>query len=60
MGTPCGVDIVKVAQTGITPVINTGIAGKKPGVGQVGAGLLYAPMAIFRAALEAYAARYLH
>lgn len=57
-GTPCGVDIVKVLQTGITPVINTGIAGKKPGVGQVGAGLLYAPPAMFRAALEAFAAKY--
>lgn len=58
-GSPLGVDIVKVAETGITPVINTGIAGKKPGVGQVGAGLLHAPMAAFRDALEAYAQLYL-
>ncbi len=58
MGTPVGVDIVKVAQTGVTPVINTGIAGRKPGVGQVGAGLLYAAPEMFRAALEACAQQF--
>lgn len=57
-GTPCGVDLVKVNQTGITPIINTGIAARKPGIGQVGAGILYAPPELFRAALKAFAAKY--
>jgi hypothetical protein len=51
-GTPVGVDLRKVVDTGITPIINTGIAHKDPGVGQVGAGLLYAPMVMFEKALE--------
>ena len=55
-GTPVGIDIRKVVETGIEPVINTGIAHKKPGIGQIGAGLTAAPMACFVAALEAFAA----
>jgi len=55
-GAPLGVDIRKVVETGITPVINTGIACKRPGVGQIGAGLTAVPMACFTAALEAFAA----
>jgi len=51
MGTPLGVDIRKVVESGITPVINTGIAHKEPGIGQVGAGLLRAPVEIFKQAL---------
>ena len=39
---------------GVTPVINTGIAHKEPGVGQVGAGVVRAPLACFEQALEAY------
>lgn len=58
-GTPTGVDIRKVVETGITPRINTGIAHKDAGVGQVGAGLVRPPMAIFEEALVAYAERYL-
>ena len=58
-GTPTGVDIRKVVETGITPRINTGIAHKDAGVGQVGAGLVRPPMAIFEEALVSYAERYL-
>ena len=57
-GTPVGVDIRKVVETGITPRINTGVAHKQAGVGQVGAGLVRPPMAIFEAALLAYAEQY--
>ncbi|MBM4355286.1 MAG: DUF1116 domain-containing protein [Deltaproteobacteria bacterium] len=53
-GTPVGVDIRKVVSTGITPVINTGIAHRNPGVGQVGAGLLHAPFAMFEEAVKAF------
>lgn len=54
-GIPLGIDIRKVVATGITPLINTGIAHKKAGVGQVGAGTVRAPLACFEKALEAYA-----
>lgn len=57
-GTPTGIDIRKVVETGITPRINTGIAHKNAGVGQVGAGLVRPPMSIFEEALVAYAERY--
>ena len=53
-GTPTGIDIQKVIETGILPIINTGIAHKNPGVGQVGAGLVRPPMKCFEDALEAY------
>lgn len=56
-GTPLGIDIRKVVRTGITPVINTGIACRRPGVGQIGAGLTAVPMACFEQALEAFAAQ---
>jgi Protein of unknown function (DUF1116) len=52
-GTPCGIDVRKVMETGILPQINTGIAHKDPGVGMVGAGILRAPEACFKAAFEA-------
>jgi hypothetical protein len=55
-GTPVGIDIRKVVETGITPLINTGMAGKVPGTGQIGAGVVRAPLACFEAALEAFAA----
>ncbi|MEZ4661429.1 MAG: DUF1116 domain-containing protein [Caldilineaceae bacterium] len=57
-GTPTGIDIRKVVETGITPRINTGIAHKEAGVGQVGAGLVRPPMQIFEDALVAFAERY--
>lgn len=56
IGTGTGFDIRKVVETGILPVINTGMAHKKPGIGQVGAGIVRAPMGCFRKALEAFAA----
>ena len=53
-GAPTGIDIRKVIETQILPVINTGIAHKQAGVGQVGAGIVHPPMACFEQALEAY------
>ncbi|MBX3004387.1 MAG: DUF1116 domain-containing protein [Anaerolineales bacterium] len=57
-GTPTGIDIRKVVELGITPRVNTGIAHREAGVGQVGAGLVRPPMKIFEDALVAYAERY--
>ncbi|HSB90834.1 MAG TPA: DUF1116 domain-containing protein [Anaerolineales bacterium] len=57
-GTPTGIDIRKVVELGITPRINTGIAHRQPGVGQVGAGLVRPPMEIFEKALVAFAEKY--
>jgi hypothetical protein len=54
-GTPTGIDIRRVAETGIAPAINTGIAHRKAGVGQVGAGVARAPLACFEQALLAFA-----
>ncbi|MCH9010749.1 MAG: DUF1116 domain-containing protein [Chloroflexi bacterium] len=56
-GVPCGIDVRKVVETGIAPVINTGIAHRMAGVGQVGAGIVRAPMECFTQALEALAER---
>ncbi len=55
-GTPTGIDATLVVRTGVTPQINTGIAGKEPGTGMVGAGLVKAPMACFTSAVTALAA----
>jgi uncharacterized protein DUF1116 len=57
-GTPAGIDLRKVVELGITPRVNTGIAHKQAGVGQVGAGLVRPPMEIFEAALVAFAEKY--
>jgi hypothetical protein len=57
-GTPTGVDIRKVVEKQITPRVNTGVAHKDPGVGQVGAGVASAPMKCFEDALIAYADKY--
>jgi hypothetical protein len=57
-GTPVGIDIRRVVELGITPRINTGIAHKDAGVGQVGAGLVRPPMSIFEDALVAFADKY--
>jgi len=54
-GCPLGIDIRKVVETGIEPEIDTGIAHKEPGIGQIGAGLTVAPMACFTQAMEALA-----
>ena len=56
-GTPCGIDVTLVVRTGIVPVVNTGIAGREPGIGQVGAGLVTPPMSVFADAVRALAAR---
>jgi len=52
-GTPVGIDVRKVMETGILPRLNTGIAHKDPGIGMVGAGVLRAPEACFAEAFEA-------
>jgi hypothetical protein len=57
-GTPTGIDIRLVVEKGITPRVNTGIAHKEPGVGQVGAGLVRPPMQMFEDAVVAFAERY--
>jgi hypothetical protein len=57
-GTPTGIDLQKVVEKGITPRVNTGIAHKEAGVGQIGAGLVRPPMAMFEAAWDAFAERY--
>ncbi|MEO7753987.1 MAG: DUF1116 domain-containing protein, partial [Terracoccus sp.] len=54
-GTPTGIDVAAVARTGILPQINTGMAGRVAGTGQVGAGLVTPPAACFTAALAALA-----
>ncbi|HEV7191747.1 MAG TPA: DUF1116 domain-containing protein [Jatrophihabitantaceae bacterium] len=56
-GTPLGIDVTKVVRTGILPQINTGMAGRVAGTGQVGAGLVTPPAEIFPAALHALAGR---
>lgn len=54
-GTPLGIDCRAVVHTGVLPVVNTGIAHREPGVGQVGAGLVDPPMVAFVAAVNALA-----
>ncbi len=58
-GTPTGIDIRKVVELGITPRVNTGIAHKEAGVGQVGAGLVRPPLSAFEDAVVAFAEKYL-
>jgi hypothetical protein len=55
VGVPTGIDIRLVIETGIMPTINTGVAHKNPGVGQVGAGVVNAPRGCFEKALVAFA-----
>lgn len=55
-GTPTGIDLRLVEERNLLPQINTGIAHREPGVGQVGAGLVNPPWEAFHAALEAFAA----
>jgi len=57
-GTPTAIDLRKVVETGILPVINTGIAHREPGVGMVGAGLVKPPEKCFKDALAAFADKY--
>jgi hypothetical protein len=54
-GTPTGIDVIKVVEKNILPFIDTGVAHKEPGVGQIGAGVLNAPMQPFQKAFEGFA-----
>ncbi len=56
-GTPTGIDVRRVVESGTAPVINTGIAHREPGVGQIGAGIARAPLACFAAGLRALGTR---
>jgi len=51
VGTPTAIDLRRVVESGTAPVINTGIAHREPGIGQIGAGIARAPLACFAAAL---------
>lgn len=57
-GTPTGIDLRRVVDTGILPVINSGIAHREAGVGQIGAGIVRAPMGCFESALLALASEF--
>lgn len=57
-GTPVGIDILKVIELNIQPIINTGIAHKKPGIGQIGAGLVRAPREAFEKAFIEFTEKY--
>jgi hypothetical protein len=54
-GVPCGIDVRRVVETGIAPAINTGIAHREAGIGQVGAGIARAPLGCFDDAVRALA-----
>jgi hypothetical protein len=55
-GTPTGIDVFRVLETGVTPAMDIGVAGRDGG--QIGAGVVRAPLPCFQAAAEAYEARY--
>jgi hypothetical protein len=55
-GTPTGLDLLQVVETGVQPIINTGIAHRDPGVGQIGAGIGRAPRECFLDAAAAFCA----
>jgi hypothetical protein len=54
-GTPTGIDVIKVVERNILPFIDTGVAHKEPGIGQIGAGVLNAPVEPFQKAFEGFA-----
>jgi hypothetical protein len=54
-GTPTGIDIRQVCRLPMPPIINTGIAHRQPGIGQVGAGIVHPPMQCFEQAMKALA-----
>jgi uncharacterized protein DUF1116 len=54
-GSPLGIDCRKILETGIVPIVNTGIAHKEPGVGVIGGGIVRLPMEPFAAAIEVLA-----
>lgn len=57
-GTPTGIDLLAVIETGVQPIINTGIAHKEPGIGQIGAGVGRAPRDCFVAAVKTFCETY--
>ena len=57
-GSPLGIDIRKVVQSGLLPVIDTAIAHREPGHGIIGAGIVRPPLECFRQALAAFGASY--
>ena len=58
IGAPLGIDIRKVVQTGITPIIDTAIAHKDPGYSKIGGGLVRAPLDCFKKALVRFGQKY--
>ncbi|HUZ65438.1 MAG TPA: DUF1116 domain-containing protein, partial [Acetobacteraceae bacterium] len=54
-GTPAGIDARRVVDTGLLPIINTGIAHREAGIGQIGAGITHAPLDCFTQAVAALA-----
>jgi hypothetical protein len=56
-GSPTGIDVTSVVRSGVLPQINTGMAGRVAGTGQVGAGLVTPPLECFTQAIEALASR---
>jgi hypothetical protein len=54
-GTPTLVDVIKVVRASLAPILNTGIAHREPGVGQIGAGLVRFPLEPFAQAVVALA-----
>ena len=54
-GVPSGIDVHKIAASGIAPIVNTGVASSQPGVGQIGAGVQALPLACFETAAAALA-----
>ena len=58
MGCPTGIDVRKVIETGILPLINTAIAHKEAGIGMIGAGIVHPPMEAFEKAMKAIAEQY--
>ncbi|MGC8618523.1 MAG: DUF1116 domain-containing protein [Thermoplasmata archaeon] len=57
-GVPLGIDMLKVNETNILPTINTGIAHREPGIGQIGGGISHPPLRAFNDALREYAKVY--
>jgi hypothetical protein len=57
IGAPCGIDVRKVVDSGIRPVLTTGIAHRQAGVGQIGAGIVRTPLACYTKAVLTLAAR---
>jgi hypothetical protein len=59
-GAPTGIDVIKVIEKNILPFIDTGVAHKRAGIGQIGAGVLKAPLEPFKQAFESFAKKLKH